>query len=118
MEEQTPTVQTRVVREIFTTSHKRYDLLNHLLSFRQDLGWRAVTVGKMRFERTMKFLDVATGTADLAIAAARLYPNIHVTGLDFAAPRTRLTFGLSLVTMLASGSVSVSLGVKVPNRNL
>ena len=86
VEEQTPTVQTRVVREIFTTSHKRYDLLNHLLSFRQDLGWRAVTVGKMRFERTMKFLDVATGTADLAIAAARLYPRIRVTGLDFAAP--------------------------------
>ena len=31
-------------------------------------------------------LDLATGTADLAIAAARAYPDISVTGLDFAAP--------------------------------
>lgn len=86
MEALSPTGQTRVVREIFTTGHERYDLLNHLLSFRRDLGWRAVAVKKMRFARTLKFLDVATGTADLAIAAARLYPRIRVTGLDFAAP--------------------------------
>jgi demethylmenaquinone methyltransferase/2-methoxy-6-polyprenyl-1,4-benzoquinol methylase len=86
MEELTPTGQTRVVREIFTTGHERYDLLNHLLSFRRDIGWRAATVKKMRFARTMKFLDVATGTADLAIAAAHQYPHIRVTGLDFAAP--------------------------------
>ncbi len=38
MEALSPTGQTRVVREIFTTGHERYDLLNHLLSFRRDLG--------------------------------------------------------------------------------
>ena len=86
MEELTPTGQTRVVREIFTTGHERYDLLNHVLSFRRDVGWRAAAVNKMRFERTSKFLDVATGTADLAIAAARQFPQISVTGIDFAAP--------------------------------
>ena len=86
MEALSPTGQTRVVREIFTTGHERYDSLNHLLSFRQDLGWRAATVKKMRFERTLRFLDVATGTADLAIEAARRFPKISVTGIDFAAP--------------------------------
>jgi demethylmenaquinone methyltransferase/2-methoxy-6-polyprenyl-1,4-benzoquinol methylase len=86
MEALSPTGQTRVVREIFTTGHERYDLLNHLLSFRRDLGWRAVAVKKMRFGRTLRFLDVATGTADLAIAAARRFPRIDVTGIDFAAP--------------------------------
>lgn len=86
MEELSPTGQTRVVREIFTTGHKKYDLLNHVLSFRRDLGWREVAVKKMRFERTLRFLDVATGTADLAIGAARRFPRIGVTGIDFAAP--------------------------------
>lgn len=86
MEALSPTGQTRVVREIFTTGHERYDLLNHLLSFRRDLGWRAAAVKRMRFERTLRFLDVATGTADLAIEAARRFPKISVTGIDFAAP--------------------------------
>jgi demethylmenaquinone methyltransferase / 2-methoxy-6-polyprenyl-1,4-benzoquinol methylase len=75
-----------VVRDIFTTSHGRYDFLNHLLSLRRDVGWRDVTIARMHFGRTDRFLDVATGTADLAIAAARRWPRIAVTGVDFAAP--------------------------------
>ena len=75
-----------VVRDIFQTIHRRYDLLNHLLSFRRDVGWRAAATRMMRFGRTQRFLDVATGTADLAIAAARRYPGISVTGID-TAPR-------------------------------
>jgi demethylmenaquinone methyltransferase / 2-methoxy-6-polyprenyl-1,4-benzoquinol methylase len=75
-----------VVRDIFTTSHGRYDFLNHLLSLRRDVGWRDVTIARMRFGQTDRFLDVATGTADLAIAAARRWPGIGVTGVDFAAP--------------------------------
>jgi demethylmenaquinone methyltransferase/2-methoxy-6-polyprenyl-1,4-benzoquinol methylase len=37
----------------------------------------------MRFFRTNAFLDVATGTGDLAIEAARTHPDIRVTGIDF-----------------------------------
>ncbi|HEY9595829.1 MAG TPA: class I SAM-dependent methyltransferase [Spirochaetia bacterium] len=75
-----------VVRRIFTTSHGRYDFLNHFLSLRRDVGWRSATVAAMRFGRTDRFLDVATGTADLAIAAARRWPAVTVTGIDFAEP--------------------------------
>ena len=81
-----PAGQTSVVKEIFTTAHGRYDFLNHFLSLRRDVGWRSFAVEKMRFERTHRFLDVATGTADLAIAAAGAIPLISVTGIDFAAP--------------------------------
>ena len=86
MEALTPATHTGVVREIFSTVFGRYDLLNHLLSVRRDVGWRAVTTACMRFPRTKRFLDVATGTADLAIDAARRHPEIRVTGIDFAAP--------------------------------
>jgi len=78
--------QTSVVKEIFTTAHGRYDFLNHLLSLRRDVGWREFAVGRMRFPPEGRFLDVATGTADLALAAARRYPLLRVTGVDFAEP--------------------------------
>jgi demethylmenaquinone methyltransferase/2-methoxy-6-polyprenyl-1,4-benzoquinol methylase len=74
------------VRDIFTTVHGRYDFLNHLLSLRRDVGWRDVAIRRMRFPSTRRFLDVATGTADLAIAAARQFPGVTVVGVDFAAP--------------------------------
>lgn len=78
--------RTAVVQDIFTTVHDRYDFLNHLLSLRRDVGWRQAAVLRMRFPRARRFLDVATGTGDLAIAAARRWPGITVTGVDFAAP--------------------------------
>jgi demethylmenaquinone methyltransferase / 2-methoxy-6-polyprenyl-1,4-benzoquinol methylase len=86
MESLSPAAHTGVVKDIFTTMYARYDLLNHLLSFRRDVGWRAVTTKSMRFSRTHRFLDIATGTADLAIDAVRRHPEIRVTGIDFAAP--------------------------------
>jgi demethylmenaquinone methyltransferase / 2-methoxy-6-polyprenyl-1,4-benzoquinol methylase len=78
--------QTAVVRDIFTTVHGRYDFLNHLLSLRRDVGWRRAAISRMRFTRTRRFLDVATGTGDLAIAAARRYAGVDVVGVDFAEP--------------------------------
>ena len=61
----------------------RYDFLNHLLSLRRDVAWRRFAVRKMQFFDTFRLLDVATGTADLAIDAARRHPDIRVTGVDF-----------------------------------
>lgn len=73
-----------MVAEIFSTIPERYDFLNHLMSFSLDKGWRKFTVARMKFPQTSRFLDIATGTGDLAIAAARAYPVIQVTALDFA----------------------------------
>ena len=72
-----------MVREIFASIPRRYDFLNHLLSLRRDVAWRRFAVRKMHFFSTFRLLDVATGTADLAIEAARRYPNIEVIGVDF-----------------------------------
>lgn len=72
-----------VVKEIFSTVTRRYDFLNHFLSLRRDIAWRRFTVKKMHFFETFRFLDVATGTGDVAIAAARFHPSIRVIGLDF-----------------------------------
>jgi len=73
----------RAVKEIFSTVTGKYDFLNHFLSLRRDIAWRRFAARKMRFLKTNRFLDVATGTADLAIQASRKHPSIGVTGLDF-----------------------------------
>jgi len=75
-----------VVKEIFSTVTDSYDFLNHLMSLRRDIAWRRFAVKKMRFFKTHRLLDVATGTGDLAIDAARSYSSVHVTGLDFVKP--------------------------------
>ncbi len=72
-----------MVKEIFSTVTGRYDFLNHFLSLRRDIAWRRYAVKKMAFASTCRFLDIATGTADLAIGAALRHPGITVVGLDF-----------------------------------
>jgi demethylmenaquinone methyltransferase/2-methoxy-6-polyprenyl-1,4-benzoquinol methylase len=74
-----------MVREIFSTIPGRYDFLNHLLSMRRDVAWRRFAIRKMRFFNTFRLLDVATGTCDMAVEAARTYPEITVKGIDFVA---------------------------------
>ncbi len=77
------TEHTGMVKEIFSTITKRYDFLNHFLSMRRDIYWRRFTVKKMRFFRSYRFLDVACGTADLAIMTAKKFHDTHTTGIDF-----------------------------------
>lgn len=72
-----------MVKEIFATITGKYDFLNRLLSLRQDVAWRRRAVGAMRFFKTRRLLDMATGTGDLAIEAALAHPAIQVIGMDF-----------------------------------
>jgi demethylmenaquinone methyltransferase/2-methoxy-6-polyprenyl-1,4-benzoquinol methylase len=81
--EMTPAEQAGMVREVFATIPRRYDFLNRFLSLRRDVAWRRFAARKMLFFKTNRLLDVATGTADLAIAAIRRHPRIGVFGLDF-----------------------------------
>lgn len=58
-----------------------YDFLNHLLSLNIDKGWRRKAIKAIAEVKPLRILDVATGTADMAIAAMKLRPD-HVTGAD------------------------------------
>jgi demethylmenaquinone methyltransferase/2-methoxy-6-polyprenyl-1,4-benzoquinol methylase len=84
VEEMSAAERVGMVREVFATIPAHYDILNRIFSLRRDVAWRRFAVGKMRFGPTMRFLDVATGTADLALETARQHPDVRVTGLDFA----------------------------------
>jgi len=71
------------VQAMFNSIAGRYDLLNHLLSMGIDRGWRKKLVKLMAQDKPRRILDMATGTADLAIAAAELNPE-NITGIDIA----------------------------------
>ncbi len=75
--------KVEVVKDIFSSITNKYDFLNRFLSLRQDLAWRNKAVKEMRFFQSYKFLDMATGTGDLAINAVNIHPHVKATGLDF-----------------------------------
>ena len=71
------------VAEMFNNISKRYDLLNHLLSLNIDRGWRRKVVSMVKADAPTLVLDVATGTADLAIALAK-GTGADITGADIS----------------------------------
>ena len=71
------------VERMFDTIAPRYDLLNKVLSFGIDRLWRRLAVNALRADAPRRVLDVATGTADLALEALRLGPD-HVVGVDLS----------------------------------
>ncbi len=71
------------IRKMFDDISGRYDLLNHLLSLGIDRSWRKRMVKILGEKNPKKILDVATGTADVAIAMASLKP-LRISGIDFS----------------------------------
>jgi len=62
----------------------RYDFLNHFFSLHVDKIWRRKAVNELHGLPLDHVLDVATGTAELAITIQkRLHPG-HVTGVDIS----------------------------------
>lgn len=76
-------MQKEYVRSLFDNIAYRYDLLNHLLSGGIDLYWRRAAIEKLIDLNPKRILDVATGTADFALAAIRLRPQ-QVIGVDIS----------------------------------
>lgn len=71
------------VEAMFDAIAPRYDLLNRILSMGIDQRWRRQAVEMLRQEHPGRILDVATGTADLAIKALSLDPQ-QVVGVDIS----------------------------------
>ena len=65
----------KLVEEMFDNIAPTYDTLNHRLSWDIDRGWRKKAIQKLQPFAPQCMLDIATGTGDFAILAAKmLYP--------------------------------------------
>lgn len=72
------------VEDMFDRIAPKYDLLNKVLSVGIDKGWRKKMVAELKPLQPKKMLDIATGTADVAIACMQLQPS-QITGVDISA---------------------------------
>jgi demethylmenaquinone methyltransferase / 2-methoxy-6-polyprenyl-1,4-benzoquinol methylase len=72
------------VAEMFDNISPKYDLLNRVLSAGIDVRWRKKAVRLLRPANPKLILDIATGTADLAIEALALQPD-KIIGVDISA---------------------------------
>ena len=72
------------VARMFDNIAPRYDLLNRVLSVGTDVRWRKRVIRELAASKPQIILDVATGTADLAIAMAKAWPESKITGVDIS----------------------------------
>lgn len=75
--------QTVDVGKMFNNIAPRYDFLNHFLSAGIDRSWRRKTISSLEKYNPRNILDVATGTADLAIQSLKLRPK-SIIGIDIS----------------------------------
>jgi len=78
------------VEEMFDSIAVRYDQMNRLFSAGIDMKWRKKTIILLKKIEPKTILDMATGTADMAILACRLLDPEKVTGLDLSAEMLEL----------------------------
>jgi demethylmenaquinone methyltransferase / 2-methoxy-6-polyprenyl-1,4-benzoquinol methylase len=72
------------VSQMFDNIAGKYDFLNRFLSLGIDVIWRKKAIASIG-ELPLDFvLDIATGTADLAIAIHKKHPEAKITGIDIS----------------------------------
>lgn len=74
----------RQVEHMFDRIAHSYDLLNHCLSLGIDKRWRRAAINSLRPYAPKKMLDVATGTGDFALLAARTLGPESLLGVDIS----------------------------------
>jgi demethylmenaquinone methyltransferase / 2-methoxy-6-polyprenyl-1,4-benzoquinol methylase len=74
----------RQVASMFDQIAFRYDFLNRFLSGGIDVYWRKKAIKELISLQPKKMLDVATGTADVAIMSAKFLKPETIVGIDIS----------------------------------
>lgn len=72
------------VAGMFDSIAYRYDFLNRFLSAGIDITWRKNALKELKSANPKIILDVATGTADVAIMAVKILKPQKITGIDIS----------------------------------
>lgn len=72
------------VEAMFDHIAPTYDLLNHTLSLGIDRGWRQKAIDTLKTHAPQYMLDIATGTGDFAIMAAKSLHPQKLIGADIS----------------------------------
>jgi demethylmenaquinone methyltransferase / 2-methoxy-6-polyprenyl-1,4-benzoquinol methylase len=83
-DEKSNAAKKRQVAEMFNSIAGRYDFLNRFLSAGIDVTWRKKAINELKEIQPKTLLDVATGTADVAIAAHKILDPQKIIGIDIS----------------------------------
>jgi demethylmenaquinone methyltransferase/2-methoxy-6-polyprenyl-1,4-benzoquinol methylase len=78
------------VQDMFTRIAARYDLMNRLMTFGQDMRWRRTVIRKAGLPPSGRLLDLGTGTGDIALAVRKTHPDATVVAGDFTIEMMRV----------------------------
>jgi demethylmenaquinone methyltransferase/2-methoxy-6-polyprenyl-1,4-benzoquinol methylase len=78
------------VQSMFDRIARRYNLMNRLMTFGQDMRWRRFVVQQAQLPSGGKLLDLATGTGDIAFEGLRAVPDVRAYGGDFSVGMMRV----------------------------
>ncbi|HJX71503.1 MAG TPA: bifunctional demethylmenaquinone methyltransferase/2-methoxy-6-polyprenyl-1,4-benzoquinol methylase UbiE [Bacteroidales bacterium] len=96
------------LKSMFNQIAHSYDFLNHFLSFGIDRYWRNKAVGVLKEKKDAYILDVATGTADLAIRARKTLNPRKIIGIDIS--EKMLEIGLQKIKKKMIDRIELSYG--------
>jgi demethylmenaquinone methyltransferase / 2-methoxy-6-polyprenyl-1,4-benzoquinol methylase len=77
-----PQPKEPAVRALFGRIAPRYDLLNRLMTFGQDLSWRKQAIRLLEIPATARVLDVGAGTGDLSLLIHQSHPGARIVAVD------------------------------------
>lgn len=78
------------VTSMFNKIAPFYDFLNRLLTLRIDILWRKKAIKLLKQNNPKQILDIATGTADMSIMAAKILNPDHIIGMDISKEMLRV----------------------------
>lgn len=80
-------VRIKPLHHIFTRIPAHYDLINHVITFGMDAGWREKAAQACLDGTPTRILDLCCGTGDFAVTLARLAGyEPEIIGVDYSQP--------------------------------
>lgn len=74
-------LKRKYVRRMFNAIARKYDFLNHLLSFGFDIYWRRFAINKLNLSDFERIVDIACGTGDFSLSAYKKR-KVKIVGVD------------------------------------
>ena len=85
------------IQKMFDTISNEYDMLNNIITFGQHKKWKSKVYKLARSKNPKLILDLATGTADIAILLSQI-KNCKIIGIDIS--KKMLAFGQKKIERL------------------
>jgi len=98
------------IKAMFNSIYQEYDIINNLITFGLHKNWKKQVVEISKSLNPKRILDVATGTADIAIALTKI-KNCEIIGMDLSSNMLEIgnkkikELGLQQSVMLELGDV-------------